>query len=101
ANCKHDRQPKWPMLDEVMHVWTESALAANMDLTQAALLTKTKTFAIVLNISDFKGTGYTLENIWNADETSLYWKMCPSKTLAQEPVSGYKKEKVRATVMFA
>ncbi|CAG8780706.1 8571_t:CDS:2, partial [Cetraspora pellucida] len=93
ANRKRDRQPKWPMLDEA------------------------KTFAIALNISDFKGTswinrfqewlglhqyyrngeaassppietlnkyreclqefckGYTLENIWNADKTSLYWKM--------------------------
>ncbi|CAG8805327.1 19889_t:CDS:2, partial [Cetraspora pellucida] len=58
ANRKRDHQPKWPMLDKVMRVWTESALTANMDLTQAALLTKAKTFAIALNISDFKGTGW-------------------------------------------
>ena len=107
-----------------------------MRLCVSGLLTKAKTFAIALNISDFKGTGwvngfqeqlglhqyyrngeaassspietlnkyreclqefcerYTLENIWNANETSLYWKMHSSKTLAQGPVSGYKKEKV-------
>ncbi|CAG8648822.1 1848_t:CDS:2, partial [Gigaspora rosea] len=40
---------------EAMQVWVKSALAANMDLTQAAFLTKAKVFAIALNIANFKG----------------------------------------------
>ncbi|CAG8750128.1 4254_t:CDS:2 [Dentiscutata erythropus] len=39
-----------------MCVWVKSTLVANMDLTQAALLTKAKTFAEALDISDFKGS---------------------------------------------
>ncbi|CAG8838641.1 42929_t:CDS:2 [Gigaspora margarita] len=114
ASRKRERQPKWPKLDEAMQVWVESALAANMDLTQAALLTKAKVFATALNIANFKEAlnqhrenlqkfceGYTLDNIWNADETALYWKMRPSKTLAKGPVSGHKKEKARVSLMFA
>ncbi|CAG8662909.1 9817_t:CDS:1, partial [Ambispora leptoticha] len=114
ATRKRDRQPKWPKLDEAMHIWVESALIANMDLNQEALIIKAKTFATALNITNFKSTGwvngfqerfglsqynrngealssppveslnehrerfqaiceeYTLNNIWNADETSLY-----------------------------
>ncbi|CAG8628759.1 16359_t:CDS:2, partial [Cetraspora pellucida] len=98
ATCKCNRQPKWPKLDEAMHIWVESTLIANMDLNQEALIIKAKTFATALSITDFKDTveslnehrehfqaiceEYTLNNIWNADETSLCWRMHSSKTLA-------------------
>ncbi|CAG8611246.1 20521_t:CDS:2 [Gigaspora margarita] len=102
ASRKCECQPKWPKLDEAMHAWVESALVANMDLILAAFLTKAKVFAIALNIADFKENlqkfyeGYTLDNIWNAGEMALYWKIHPSKTLAKGPISGYKKEKLAA-----
>jgi Tc5 transposase DNA-binding domain/DDE superfamily endonuclease/CENP-B N-terminal DNA-binding domain len=44
---------------------------------------------------------YRLEDIWNGDETGLFWKMRPNKTFAQGPVAGTKKEKSRVTVFCA
>src|SRR4051812_49998952 len=44
ASRKCERKPRWPQLEEAMCLWAESALAANMDLTQAALIAKAKTF---------------------------------------------------------
>ncbi|CAG8791163.1 923_t:CDS:2, partial [Dentiscutata erythropus] len=58
ANRKRNHQPKWPKLNEVMHIWVESALAADIDLIQATLFTKAKYFAIALNIINFKDTGW-------------------------------------------
>jgi len=44
---------------------------------------------------------YNLEDVYNADETALYWKLEPSKSLARGPVSGVKKPKDRITIMLA
>ena len=41
---------------------------------------------------------YNSENIWNGDETGLFWKMEPSRVLARTPISGHKKEKSRVTI---
>ena len=44
---------------------------------------------------------YEEENIFNADETALFWKLEPKKTLAKERQTGKKKSKDRVTVMLA
>jgi len=44
---------------------------------------------------------YDLEDVYNADETALYWKLKPSKTLARRRVTGTKKLKDRVTIMLA
>jgi len=44
---------------------------------------------------------YDLEDIWNGDETRLFWKMEPSRVLARGPLSGHKKEKSRVTIFCA
>ena len=44
---------------------------------------------------------YNSEDVYNADETALYWKLEPSKSLARGPVSGIKKPKDRITIMLA
>ncbi|CAB5370281.1 unnamed protein product [Rhizophagus irregularis] len=38
-------------------------------------------------------TPYNPEDIWNGDETGLFWKMEPSRVLACNSLSGHKKEK--------
>ncbi|PQM43460.1 hypothetical protein VC83_09587 [Pseudogymnoascus destructans] len=38
------------------------------------------------------------ENIYNMDETRLYWKMMPSRGLASQSLPGLKKEKARITL---
>lgn len=42
---------------------------------------------------------YDLKDIYNMDETGLYWKMLPDTTLATEQMSGVKKEKSRISIV--
>lgn len=42
-----------------------------------------------------------MEDVYNADETGLYWKLEPHKSLASGPLTGLKKPKDRITVMLA
>ncbi|GBC09364.1 hypothetical protein RclHR1_00880018 [Rhizophagus clarus] len=44
---------------------------------------------------------YNPEDIWNGDETGLFWKMEPSRVLTRGPISGHKKEKSRVTIFCA
>jgi len=39
--------------------------------------------------------------VYNCDETALYWRIEPDKTLASGPVQGKKKSKDRATILIA
>lgn len=39
------------------------------------------------------------ENIFNCDETGLFWKMKPSRTISNGPISGTKQSKDRITVL--
>src|SRR5437660_8255045 len=42
--------------------------------------------------------GYSPEDIFNCDETALFWKLEPSRTLAHGPVAGKKKPKDRLII---
>ncbi|GET00208.1 tigger transposable element-derived protein 6-like [Rhizophagus clarus] len=44
---------------------------------------------------------YTLDNIFNADETGLFFHMAPNQTLASAPTPGTKLDKTRITVLLA
>ena len=43
---------------------------------------------------------YNPEDIFNCDETGLFWKMKPSRTISNGPVSGKKQSKDRVTVLL-
>jgi hypothetical protein len=43
---------------------------------------------------------YQLSDIFNADETGLFWQLEPSRVLSTGPVTGRKKSKERITVML-
>ncbi|GES72569.1 tigger transposable element-derived protein 6-like [Rhizophagus clarus] len=44
---------------------------------------------------------YTLDNIFDADETGLFFRMAPNQTLASAPTPGTKLDKTRITVLLA
>lgn len=44
---------------------------------------------------------YDLHDVYNADETGLYWKLEPTKSLSSGPLTGTKKPKDKITVMLA
>ncbi|GBB97722.1 hypothetical protein RclHR1_03050011 [Rhizophagus clarus] len=43
---------------------------------------------------------YSLDNVFNCDETGLYWKMEPKRTISNKPVSGRKQSKDRVTILL-
>ncbi len=43
---------------------------------------------------------YSLDQIYNIDETGLYYRMSPNQTLSTKPVLGQKKDKTRITVLL-
>ena len=43
---------------------------------------------------------YNPRDVYNCDETALYWRVEPDKTLASGPVQGKKKSKDRATILI-
>ncbi|GES79076.1 CENP-B homolog protein 2-like [Rhizophagus clarus] len=43
---------------------------------------------------------YSLEDVFNCDETGLYWKMEPKRTISNKPVSGKKQSKDRVTILL-
>ena len=43
-------------------------------------------------------SGYNLDNLYNIDETALFYKLQPNSTLSTKNVSGQKKSKERVTV---
>ncbi|GBB83603.1 hypothetical protein RclHR1_01030018 [Rhizophagus clarus] len=44
---------------------------------------------------------YNPEDIWNGDETGLFWKMELSRVLAHDSIFGHKKEKFQITIFYA
>uniref|UniRef100_A0AAV1TFJ2 DDE-1 domain-containing protein n=1 Tax=Peronospora matthiolae TaxID=2874970 RepID=A0AAV1TFJ2_9STRA len=42
--------------------------------------------------------GYAPRDVYNMDETGLFYSMTPDKTIAQQEVEGFKKDKTRITV---
>jgi hypothetical protein len=44
--------------------------------------------------------GYAPEDIFNCDETGLFWKMRPNHTISNGPVAGTKQSKDRVTVLL-
>ena len=44
--------------------------------------------------------GYEPRDIYNMDETGLYYRSAPTRTLSQKPVSGVKVDKTRMSVAF-
>ncbi|GBB95677.1 hypothetical protein RclHR1_25910001 [Rhizophagus clarus] len=45
-------------------------------------------------------SNFDLEDVFNYDETGLYWELEPSKTLSTGPLSGTKKSKNRVTLLL-
>ncbi|GBB84273.1 hypothetical protein RclHR1_01090012 [Rhizophagus clarus] len=44
--------------------------------------------------------GYSLDDVFNYDETGLYWKIEPKRTIFNKPVSGRKQSKNQVTILL-
>ncbi|GET57988.1 jerky protein homolog-like [Rhizophagus irregularis DAOM 181602=DAOM 197198] len=121
GSIKKFRGPKWPQLENALSLWVDNALNTKQDIDDGWLTGFKKRYGLC----QYKKQGeaasapsaesiehdrlalqqilvpYKLEDIWNGDETGLFWKMKPSRVLARGPLSGYKKEKSRVTIFCA
>ncbi|CAB5390911.1 unnamed protein product [Rhizophagus irregularis] len=108
------REVKYPSLEQALSIWVKQALSKNMILSDNILREKAKEFAQDLNIAE-NAIGFSNElraelqeliskydpnDVFNFDETGLFYRMTPNQTLASGPVSGTKKDKTRITVLL-
>ncbi|CAG8671338.1 13138_t:CDS:2 [Funneliformis mosseae] len=113
GNIKKFCNPKWPQLKSALSFWVNNALMSNQNIDGHILKMKAQFFANNLHIDDFNQSNasapsaeslendriilqqllrpYRPEDIWNANETDLFWKMEPSQTLARSKVAEHKK----------
>ncbi|CAB4382432.1 unnamed protein product [Rhizophagus irregularis] len=77
--------PKWPQLEQALGLWVDNALNTRQDIDGNILKVKAAFFAERFSIEDFHQSE---EDIWNADETGLFWKMELSRVLTRGPTSG-------------
>ncbi|GBC21112.2 tigger transposable element-derived protein 6-like [Rhizophagus irregularis DAOM 181602=DAOM 197198] len=82
--CCHSVQ--FPELDKALQIWTSQAVAAGLPLTNTILQQKELELAQMLNI-----TAYNEEDIYNADETELFFQMESDQTLGTDATAGHKK----------
>ncbi|CAG8849630.1 31570_t:CDS:2, partial [Gigaspora margarita] len=108
-SIKSKKEPKWPLLEETLWLWVQGALGTEMDLNDKILQKKAIQFVNTLNYKEFKGSSsweiiinsnFKQEDIFNVDETGLFWRLEPSKSLATHTIKGHKKSKDRVTILL-
>ncbi|CAB5335074.1 unnamed protein product [Rhizophagus irregularis] len=88
-NTKKFHGPKWPQLEGALGLWVDNALNTKQDIdgnilkqgeaesAPSAESIERDRFALQQLLAP-----YNPEDIWNGDETGLFWKMEPSRVLA-------------------
>ncbi|CAG8721892.1 32058_t:CDS:2 [Gigaspora margarita] len=126
-NQYKNRGPKYSLIEKAMNIWVGQVLAAGLVLTDELVKSKGREFGSLLGISEdelkFSNgeaasalleslpneriklqnllSQYELEDIYNADETGLFYRMLPNQTLAKRPVARSKQDKSRVTILLA
>ncbi|CAG8788586.1 43235_t:CDS:2 [Gigaspora margarita] len=118
-----ERTGKFPLLKDALALWVLQANIALQTVTGAIIQCKATQFAKKLEATGFNTSdgwlskfkkrhhikeykrlelikNYHPEDVYNADETALYWRIEPDKTLANGPISGQKKAKDHVTVLL-
>ncbi|GES73564.1 CENP-B homolog protein 2-like [Rhizophagus clarus] len=89
--AKGKRQVKaiFPEIEEALTLWQGEAASAPLE-----------------KLDEFREElqdlihGYSLDDVFNCDETGLYWKIEPKRTISNKPVSGRKQSKDRVTILL-
>ncbi|CAB4409729.1 unnamed protein product [Rhizophagus irregularis] len=117
---KRFREPMYKEIDEAVSIWMSQFLSMNQTLRGDILQQKAKLNNLrsyvksgeaasapdIDKLNEYRATiaeklsEYDLQDIYNCDETALFWQLEPSKTFAQGPVVGTKKSKNRVTILL-
>ena len=116
---KRFRPPKYPAVDEAVYEWFKSARDKNLPISGPMLQAKAEVLAVKLgegsavreeHTSEWTSKdlpdllqSYTQDDIFNADETGLFYRLLPERSLVLrgETCKGGKKSKERLTVLVA
>ncbi|CAB4473441.1 unnamed protein product [Rhizophagus irregularis] len=110
SNKQREKQVHFPQVEEALSLWITNALSANLVINGDILREKAKFFAQQFEITRFSASNgapletldeernklheilknYDLNDVFNCDETGLYWDLEPSKTLAQGIIKSFK-----------
>ncbi|CAB4480798.1 unnamed protein product [Rhizophagus irregularis] len=97
---------KFLILDQAMNLWVENVTAGGVILTDLYHIHGESESAPLASLPEERTklqqllSRYTLDQIYNIDETGLFYRMSPSQTLSTKPVPGRKKDKTRITVLL-
>ncbi|GBC42405.2 tigger transposable element-derived protein 4-like [Rhizophagus irregularis DAOM 181602=DAOM 197198] len=142
AGLRREKKIPFPIIEEALTLWVESALQASLIINDDILSSKALELAFLCGEDKFKGSNgwvdnfkkrhnlrqynmhgeaasapvqeldtmreeirrvlknYAPEDIFNCDETGLFWKMRPSRTISNAPISGTKQSKDHVTVLL-
>ncbi|GET54394.1 tigger transposable element-derived protein 6-like [Rhizophagus irregularis DAOM 181602=DAOM 197198] len=119
------RSVQFSEVDKAMQIWTSQAIAAGLPLSDMILQQKGLEFAKMFNMDDKLKCAneeansapieslpeehvclhallakYDKEDIYNADEIGLFFRMESNQTLGTSPTLGYKMDKNRISIFF-
>ncbi|CAB5374875.1 unnamed protein product [Rhizophagus irregularis] len=122
ANRFREKTCNYPQIEEALSIWIDQQISRDLTLSGPIIQEKAKEFAILFNIDNFLAgeagnapvseipqmraelqailQEYEPRDIWNCDETALFWRLLPSKTIAHSPVIGKKRPKERAYDLY-
>ncbi|KAL4098198.1 hypothetical protein QTP88_022846 [Uroleucon formosanum] len=91
---------KEKIMDEWLYEWFVSVWSKNLPISGPIIQTEAMKLAEKMNVKDFKASN--AKDVYNADETGLFFRGIPTKSLVQksESCSGGKKAKDRLTVLM-
>ncbi|CAH1770181.1 634_t:CDS:2, partial [Entrophospora sp. SA101] len=78
---------EWSQLEEALAIWIDNANRANYTITEHYKVGEAAS-APIDDLPEFRAelksliAEYDLNDVYNADETALYWKLEPNKTLS-------------------
>ncbi|KAL4126215.1 hypothetical protein QTP88_010441 [Uroleucon formosanum] len=118
GKSKRVKTPSFEQIDEKLYEWFVSVRSKNLPISGPIIQTEAIKLAEKMNVKDFKASnetvvewkqkisrliaGYEAKDVYNADETGLFFRGIPTKSLVQksESCSGGKKAKDRLTVLM-
>ncbi|KAL4152706.1 hypothetical protein QTP88_000539 [Uroleucon formosanum] len=118
GKSKRVKTPSFEQIDQKLYEWFVSVRSKNLPISGPIIQTEAMKLAEKMNVKDFKASNGWLEefkkrhdivwkqvsakDVYNADETGLFFSGIPTKSLVQksESCSGGKKAKDRLTVLM-
>ncbi|RIA98277.1 hypothetical protein C1645_813006 [Glomus cerebriforme] len=89
ANKFCEKTCSYPQIEEAMSNWVDQQISRNLTLREAESAPISEISQMRVELQEILQE-YELKDIWNCDETALFWHLLSCKTIAHSPVIGKK-----------